>query len=220
MKVVGVGFGRSGTMSLKQALEDLGQGPCLHMIDLIRNNELIPPWQEAAIEGNVDFDKMFEGFESTIDWPGCTYWKDLIDYYPDALVLLNYRDFDGWYKSVNNTIVAVRKASMAGELKPDANRPPPPPELWQVIGKLIYEVDFQGNVEDEAWMRDMYYARIEEIKATVPAERLIEFNLEDSPGWEPLTEKLGVEAPDKEFPHLHDTEEFRAEFGLPPLAKA
>ena len=164
MKVLGVGFGRSGTMSLKQALEDLGAGPCLHMIDLIRNNELIPPWQEAAIEGNVDFDRMFEGFESTIDWPGCTYWKDLIEYYPDAPVLLNYRDFDGWYKSVNNTIVAVRKASMAGELKPDTNRPQPPPELWQVIGKLIYEVDFQGNVEDEAWMRDMYYARIEEIK--------------------------------------------------------
>jgi Sulfotransferase domain len=220
MKVLGVGFGRSGTMSLKQALEDLGQGPCLHMIDLIRNNELIPPWQEAAIEGNVDFDKMFEGFESTIDWPGCTYWKDLIEYYPDAVVLHNYRDFDGWYKSLNNTIVAVRKAAMAGELKEDASRPAPAPELWQVIGKLIYEVDFQGKVEDEAWMRDMYYARIEEIKDTVPADRLIDFNLEESPGWEALTEKLGVEAPDKEFPHLHDTDEFRAEFGLPPLAKA
>jgi hypothetical protein len=217
MKVIGVGFGRSGTMSLKQALEDLGGGPCLHMIDLIRNNDLIPPWQDAAIDGNVDFDRMFEGFDSTIDWPGCTYWKDLIEYYPDAAVLLNYRDFDGWYKSVNNTIVAVRKASMAGELKQDANRPPPPPELWQVIGKLIYDVDFQGKVEDEAWMREMYAARIEEIKATVPAERLTLFKLEDNDGWTSLAAMLGVEAPTKEFPHLHDTNEFRTEFGLAPL---
>ena len=218
MKVLGVGFGRSGTMSLKAALEELGAGPCLHMIDLIRNNELIPPWQDAAIEGKVDFDRMFAGFESTIDWPGCTFWRELIDYYPDTPVLLNYREFDGWYKSVKNTIVAVREASQKDELKPDANRPAPPPELWQVIGTLIYERDFQGKFEDEDWMRDMYYARIEEIKATVPAERLTLFELEDQPGWAPIADMLGVEAPQTEFPHLHDTDEFRAEFGLPALA--
>ncbi|MDQ3433294.1 MAG: sulfotransferase family protein, partial [Actinomycetota bacterium] len=68
MKVLGVGFGRSGTMSLKAALEELGAAPCLHMIDLIRNNELIPPWHDAAIKGDVDFDRMFAGFEATIDW--------------------------------------------------------------------------------------------------------------------------------------------------------
>ena len=218
MKVLGVGFGRSGTMSLKAALEELGAGPCLHMIDLIRNNELIAPWHDAAIEGDVDFDRMFAGFESTIDWPGCSYWRELIEHHPDTPVLLNYREFDGWYKSVQNTIVAVREASQKGELKPDANRPAPPPELWQVIGTLIYERDFQGKFEDEEWMRDMYYARIEEIKATVPAERLTLFKLEDQPGWAPIADMLGVEAPQTEFPHLHDTDEFRAEFGLPALA--
>jgi len=218
MKVLGVGFGRSGTMSLKAALEEVGAGPCLHMIDLIRNNDLIPPWKDAALEGNVDFDRMFAGFESTIDWPGCTFWRELIDYYPDTPVLLNYREFDGWYKSVKNTIVAVREASQKGELKPDANRPAPPPELWQVIGTLIYERDFQGKFDDEDWMRDMYYARIEEIKATVPAGRLTVFKLEDQPGWAPIADMLGVEAPQTEFPHLHDTDEFRAEFGLPALA--
>jgi hypothetical protein len=187
------------------------------MIDLIRNNDLIPPWYAAAIDGDVDFDRMYEGFESTIDWPGCTYWKQLIEHYPDAAVLLNYRDFDGWYKSVENTIVAVRKASMAGELKPDANRPAPPPELWQVIGKLIYEVDFEGNFEDRDWMRNMYEARIEEIKSTVPAERLTVFKLEDNDGWTSLAAMLGVEEPSTPFPHLHDTNEFRTEFGLEPL---
>lgn len=218
MKVLGVGFGRSGTMSLKVALEELGASPCLHMIDLIRNTELIPPWYDAAIEGKVDFDRMFAGFEATIDWPGCTFWRELIDHYPDSPVLLNYREFDGWYKSVKNTIAAVREASQKGELQPDANRPAPPPELWQVIGKLIYERDFQGNFEDEDWMRDMYYGRIEEIKATVPAERLTVFKLEDQPGWEPVADMLGAEAPETDFPHLHDTDEFRTEFGLPALA--
>jgi hypothetical protein len=217
LKVLGVGFGRSGTMSLKQALEDLGAGPCLHMIDLIRNNDLIPPWYDAAIEGKVDFERMFDGFEATIDWPGCTYWRELIEHYPDAAVLLNYRDFDGWYKSVKNTIVAIREASMKGELKQDANRPAPPPELWQVIGKLIYEVDFQGNFEDEAWMREMYEARFEEIKATVAPERLTVFKLEDNDGWQTIAPMVGAEIPDAPFPHLHDTNEFRVEFGLEPL---
>ncbi len=218
MKVLGVGLGRSGTMSLKAALEEVGAGPCFHMIDLIRDNSLIPPWYDAAIKGEVDFDRMFSGFDSTIDWPGCSFWDDLIEAYPDAPVLLNYRDFDGWYKSCHNTIYAIRKAAMAGELGEGGSEDPPPPELWQVIGKLIWEDDFQGNFEDEAWMREWYHARIEKVKATVPAERLTVFKLEDKPGWAPIADMLGIEAPDTEFPHLHDTNEFRAEFGLAPIS--
>jgi hypothetical protein len=218
MKVIGVGFGRTGTLSLKQALETLGAGPCLHMLDLIQNHELIPPWHDAAIKGEPDWDAMFEGWESTIDWPGCTFWRELIEVYPDALVLHNHRDFDPWYKSCKNTIWAVRQASMKGELNGDANREQPPPELWQVIGTLIYERDCQGRFEDEEWMRSMHAERIETINSTVPAERLIEFKLEDQPGWRPLCEALGVEEPDEPFPHLHDTNEFRAEFGMPPVS--
>jgi len=217
MKVLGVGFGRSGTMSIKQALEEVGAGPCFHMIELIRNNEMIPPWHDAAIKGEVDFDRMFEGFESTIDWPGCSYWRELIEYYPDAPVLLNYRDFDGFYKSCKNTIYALREAAMKGELVEDASRPAPPPELWQVIGKLLWEQDFQGRFEDEQWMREMYYARIEEIKQTVPADRLTVFKLEEA-SWQPIADMLGIDPPEGEFPHLHDTDEFRSEFGLPALA--
>jgi len=217
MKVLGVGFGRSGTMSIKQALEEVGAGPCFHMIELIRNNEMIPPWHDAAIKGEVDFDRMFEGFESTIDWPGCSYWRELIEYYPDAPVLLNYRDFDGFYKSCKNTIYALREAAMKGELVEDASRPAPPPELWQVIGKLLWEQDFQGRFEDEQWMREMYYARIEEIKQTVSADRLTVFKLEEA-SWQPIADMLGIDPPEGEFPHLHDTDEFRSEFGLPALA--
>jgi len=188
------------------------------MIDLIRDHSLIPPWQRAAVDGDVDFDAMFAGFESTIDWPGCTYWRELMEYYPDAPVLYNVRDFDGWYKSFKNTIWAVRLAAQAGTLDGGGTENPPPPELWQVIGKLIYEVDFQGHdPEDEAWMRQNYERRYEEVMSTVPEDRLVVFKLEDDPGWGPLCEALGVDEPDEPFPHLHDTNEFRAEFGLPAV---
>ena len=88
-------------------------------------------------------------------------------------MLLNYRDFDGWYKSCANTILAVKEAAMAGELPEDANRDGPSPELWGVIEKLIWQGDFQGNFKDRDWTRQMYYDRIEEIKAYVPEDRLV-----------------------------------------------
>jgi len=217
MKVIGVGFGRSGTMSIKHALEELGAGPCFHMIDLIRNPEMVEPWHDAAVKGEKDWDAMLDGYQATIDWPGCSFWEELIELYPDAKVLLNYRDFDGFYKSCKNTIYAIREAGQKGELSPDANRPPPSPMLMQVIGELIWKKDFQGKFEDEQWMRQMYEDRIETIKERVPAERLTTFEL-GVDGWQTIADMLGVEAPEGEFPHLHDTDEFRAEFGLPALA--
>jgi hypothetical protein len=84
-----------------------------------------------------------------------------------------------------------------------------------VIEKLIWQGDFQGRFEDKEWVRQMYYDRIEEIKNTVPAERLTVWELGD--GWGPICEMLGVEEPDTPFPHLHDTNEFRSEFGLQPV---
>ena len=219
MKVIGVGFGRSGTMSIKQAIEDLGAGPCFHMIDLIRNSDKVPAWHDAAVKGNVDFDAMFAGYDATIDWPGCTFWRELLEAYPDAPVLFNYRDFDGWYRSMTNTVWALRQAAQKGELKPDASRPQPSPELWQVIGTLIWERDLEGKFDDEAAARKIYEGRIETIRSEVPADRLTEFEL-GSAGWPEICGMLGVEEPDHEFPHLHETNEFRAEFGLPPLTTA
>ena len=131
-------------------------------------------------------------------------------------MLLNVRDFDGFYESCENTILAVKEAAMAGELAQDANRDGPSPELWGVIEKLIWQGDFQGNFKDKEWTRQMYRNRIETIKKTVDPDRLIVWEL-GVDGWEPICEKLGVPVPDKPFPHLHDTNEFRTEFGLQPL---
>ena len=105
---------------------------------------------------------------------------------------------------------------MAGELAEDANREGPSPELWGVIEQLIWQGDFQGKFQDKEWVREMYFDRIETIKNAVPSERLIMWEL-GVDGWEPICEALGKPVPDKPFPRLHDTNEFRTEFGLEPL---
>ena len=85
-----------------------------------------------------------------------------------------------------------------------------------MIEKLIWQGDFQGNFKDKDWTRQMYEDRIETIKNTVPSDRLIVWEL-GRDGWAPLCEALGVPVPDKPFPRLHDTNEFRIEFGLAPI---
>lgn len=217
--MIGVGFGRTGTMSLKAALEELGAGPCFHMIDLIMGEDKqrdLEYWIKIADGEPVDWDEVFEPWEATVDWPAASKWRELVDAFPDIPVLLNVRDFDGFYKSCTNTILAVKQAAQAGELEQDANREQPAPELWGVIEKLIWQGDFQGRFQDKEWVRQMYYERIETIKREVPADRLVYWELGD--GWEPLADALGVDVPDEPFPHLHDTNEFRSEFGLPALA--
>ncbi len=219
MRVLGVGFGRTATMSLKAALEQLGVGPCFHMIELItgENRERdLAHWTRVANGEQVDWHEVFHGWQATVDWPACSSWRELIEVFPDARVLLNVRDFDGFYESAIHTIRAIWEAGDAGGVAPDASRPVPPPALREVIGKVIWEGDFQGRFADRDWVRQMYERRIQTIKETVRSDRLTVWNIGD--GWEPLAAMLGVAVPAQEFPHLHDTDEFRAAFGLPPRA--
>lgn len=219
MKVIGVGFGRTGTMSLKAALEQLGAGPCFHMIELIvgeqREHE-IPKWVSVAGGEPVDWREVFDGWESTVDWPAASCWRDICDAFPAAPVLLNVRDFEPWYRSMENTIRAA-KVTPPEELAQDANRPPPNPALWGVIDTLIWEGDFQGRFEDKGWVRQMYEDRIAEIRERIDSDRLTVWTVGED-GWEPLARMLDVPVPQEPFPRLHDTAEFRAEFGLPALA--
>jgi len=218
VKVIGVGFGRTGTMSLKAALEQLGAGPCFHMIEMImgeRSERDLPYWQQAAAGEAVHWRAAFDGWESTVDWPAAACWREICAAFPEAPVLLNVRDFEPWYRSMENTIRAA-KVTPPEALEQDANRPLPDPRLWGVIDALLWEGDFQSRFEDKAWVRQMYDDRIEEITATIAPERLTVWTLGED-GWEPLAAMLGVDAPDEPFPRLHDTAEFRSEFGLPAL---
>jgi len=215
MRVIGAGFGRTGTMSLKAALEQLGFGPCFHMIDLIEDPERLPLWQAAVDGDDVDWDEVFAGYEATVDWPGCTFYRQLAERYPDAPVVLTVRDPDAWYDSTLQTIYSVREAAMKGELDVDRADVTAAPEVMGMIGALIWEGTFGGRFLDRSHAIDVFNRHNDQVRATVPRRRLLVHEIQD--GWEPLAMFLGVDIPDAEFPHLNDTDAFRKMVGMPAL---
>jgi hypothetical protein len=216
MQVIGAGFGRTGTLTLKAALEELGVGPCYHMVEVLwGDTSRLPLWQAAANGEEVDWKAVFEGFESTVDWPGCTFWEPLMEVFPDAKVLLTVRDPESWYESARNTIYASLIAGQKGELK-EGDEEPPSPEAFQMISALIWQGTFHGKFEDRAYAIEMFDKHIAEVKSKVPPERLVVHEVKE--GWKPLAQMLGVPEPRTEFPRLNDKVAFREMVGLPALA--
>jgi hypothetical protein len=214
VKVIGAGFGRTGTMSLKAALEQLGAGPCFHMIDIIRDPSHLPYWQAAVDGEKVDWEEALDGWEASVDWPGCSFYKEHMETWPEAPVLLSVRDPEAWYRSTANSIHAAKEMAMRGELTPPEENPPSP-EVMQMISGLIWQGTFHGRFEDKDYAIQVFNDHIEDVKRTVPADKLVIYEI--GQGWEPLADMLGVEAPGEPFPHLNDTESFRQMFGMPAL---
>lgn len=215
MKVIGAGFGRTGTMSLKAALEQLGAGPCFHMIDLVRDPAPLPQWKVAASGQRVDWTQILDGWESTVDWPGCSFWRDMVETWPDAPVLLSVRDPEAWYRSCENSIHAAKEMALAGELEGNTEDAPDP-EVIQFINGLIWNGTFDGRFLERDYALRVFEEHNEAVKAAVPADRLLVYEI--SQGWEPLCEFLEVPVPDTPMPHLNDTASFRTMFGMPALA--
>jgi hypothetical protein len=213
MRVIGAGFGRTGTMSLKAALEELGFGPCHHMLDLLEHHERAGLWQAALDGEGVDWDEVLAGYASTVDWPGATFYAQLAERYPDALVLLTVRDPDAWYESTRRTLYAVREAAFAGELEPAEVSAPP--ELMRFIGALIWDGTFGGRFLDRGYAIGVFNAHNERVRQVIPRRRLLVHEIAD--GWEPLAAFLGVDVPETDFPRLNDTAAFRAMVGMPAL---
>ena len=214
MKVIGAGFGRTGTMSLKAALERLGFGPCFHMIDLIRDPTPLPYWQAAADGEKVDWTEALDGWESTIDWPGCTFWEEMAEIWPDAPVLLSVRDPEAWYRSTLNSIHEAKEMALRGELQGNTEEAPAP-AVMQMINGLIWNGTFKGRFTDKEFALEVFRRHNEDVKSKVPADRLLVYEIKQ--GWGPLCDFLGVEVPDEPMPHLNDTDSFRNMFGMPAL---
>jgi hypothetical protein len=195
MKVIGAGFGRTGTMSLKVALEELGFAPCYHMIEVFEHPEHVSLW-EAAIRGEpLDWEKIFGSYQAAVDWPTAAFYNELMKVYPHAKVLLTIRDPEKWYESTKNT------------LYPTGDAPEPSP-IMRMATKLVWEQTFDGNFEDRRYAIEVFKRHNEEVKKHVPPERLLVYEVKE--GWKPLGEFLGVEIPEeKPFPHLNDTEAFK-----------
>jgi hypothetical protein len=201
LQVIGAGFGRTGTSSLKTALEQLGFGPCHHMEEVFQHPEQIPLWLAVA-RGEADWDAVFRGYNSAVDFPTQHWYRDVMAHWPDARVILTVRDPDGWYRSTRATIYAISQDI---------------PNRWvgrffPVVGgafrltPVIWRDLYGGRFLDRDHAVAIYQRHIEEVKAHVPADKLLVFDLKQ--GWAPLCEFLGVPVPSHAFPNRNDTAEF------------
>ncbi len=197
LKVVGAGFGRTGTLSLKNALEQLGFGPCYHMFGVIERPDHIEMWHRMAYGGSIDWDLLFKDFQSVVDWPAARYWRELAGHYPHAKVLLSLRDPESWYKSVTDTIYQGLKLRIPDDV-PQVRR-----HQLEMARKIVMEDTFGGRFEDKAHAIAVYNRHNEEVRRTIPPNRLLVF--EPREGWAPLCRFLGVPVPQEPFPHLNDT---------------
>jgi hypothetical protein len=204
LEIIGAGFGRTGTLSLKLALEELGLGPCYHMITVHAEPERAGDWIDAISGDPVDWDRVFDGFQSTVDWPACHFWRELADYYPRAKVLLSKREASGWYKNVINTIANVIKSEHA-EDAPGRERSP-----LVMAPKIVLDAAFGGDIDDEASAIRAFEAHNKAVCDAIAPDRLLVY--EPGHGWEPLCEFFGVPAPDTDYPHANTTESFQEMF--------
>jgi len=197
LKVIGTGLGRTGTQSLKFALEQLGFGPCYHMMEVFPRPGHVGAWAKAARGEHIDWDKLYEGFAATVDWPSTHFWRDLMRKYPDAKIIHSEREPELWWKSFSQTI----QEGIAGEA-------PPPMREWQDMVKLIItDQTFRGDMSKENVLK-VYNAHNAEVKRTVPAAKRLDFDPKQ--GWAPLCKFLGVPVPAADFPNTNTTAEFRA----------
>ncbi|MFY1692013.1 sulfotransferase family protein [Plantactinospora sp. WMMB782] len=216
MRVIGVGFGRTGTRSTKEALELLGFGPCHHMAELFAQPATIADWLRAARGEPVDWSRLLGGYGSTVDWPSVYFWRELIEVYPEARVLLTVRDPQRWYDSVRDTIYRAR--SIDPEAAPPGLREAvrEHPELLdqpRLTDALVWQGTFGGRFEDREHALRVYADHNAEVRATVPADRLLEFDV--ARGWEPLCAFLGVDLPAEPFPLLNTTASFQGRLAEP-----
>ncbi|HAA12907.1 MAG TPA: sulfotransferase family protein [Cytophagales bacterium] len=211
LQVIGAGLGRTGTMSLKFALEELGMGPCFHMTELLERPERLKYLKQYRKTGNTDWSAFFESFSSAVDYPVCLYYKHLMELYPEAKVILTVRDSDSWYESVKATIWNTSPKGpgdifrlIINSMRHKALRRVAP--VFKNSDDMIWKEQFHGKFADKEYAKGVYEAHNEEVKATVPADRLLVF--EAKQGWEPLCNFLGKEVPAKDFPRSNDTAEF------------
>lgn len=199
LSVIGAGLGRTGTLSLKHALEELGFGPCHHMEEVMKHPEQIPLWHAAGRGEKVDWEKLLAGYRSTVDWPSAQFWAELARAFPKAKVVLGVRDPERWYESFSNTILKLIQAP----------NPPPDPVIRGILAMskdVIMRRAFDGRLDDPAHIKACFRRHNEAVKAALPADRLLVF--EAAEGWRPLCKFLGVPAPATPFPRVNSTAEF------------
>jgi Sulfotransferase domain len=206
VRVLGVGFGRTGTVSLKAALEQLGFGPCYHMQTVLDEPHRAAHWTAAA-HGEPAWDATFAGFESTVEWPGAAFWRELVEHYPDAKVILSVRDPDAWSTSAQRTI--FRGPTQSDRWLAAIRRRVQPEILLvhRMIGEVVVRGVFDSRVDDHAHLAATLRRHNADVVRQVQSRRLLVYDI--GHGWPPLCAFLGVAVPPAPFPHANDRGAFR-----------
>jgi hypothetical protein len=213
LKVIGAGFGRTGTLSLKLALEELGLGPCYHMIEVNAHREHDALWLALARSEASDWRPMLQGYASTVDWPTTYVWKELAAANPQAKIILTLRDPDAWYASAAATIFA--RMIEFETLRAEALRSDPAAidearrRHMEMINTLIVENTFGGSLDKDNAIA-VFNAHNEEVRRSVPREKLLVY--ESGDGWEPLCAFLDMPVPSAPYPKVNTTEDFASHF--------
>ena len=204
LRIVGAGLGRTGTHSLKLALERLLGAPCYHMADIVtKHREHIDVWRRAGARDLPDWDELFDGYAAAVDMPVAFFWRELMSEYPDAPILLSLRNSESWWESAHATI-----------MRPGRERTPE----FAAMMTALYEDRFTTDVEGKASAIAAYEAHNAAVMAEVPGERLIVWRTGD--GWGPLCRALDLPVPAEPFPHSNTTAEFRARPMARPSAES
>ena len=212
MKIIGAGFGRTGTTSLKAALEALGFGPSYRLDEVFKHPEQVAFWEAACRGERVDWEGFFAGYGLAVDWPAFSFYGELMEAFPEAPVILTVRNPGRWYESVRSTIYGIHKLSagpapvrlafaLAGLFAPAVTGIP------RLADAILWDGLFDGRFEDRSYAIEMFHRHNEEVRRRVPPERLLVYDVKE--GWAPLCDFLGVEVPDEPFPHLNHTREMR-----------
>lgn len=191
LRVIGAGLPRTGTQSLKLALETLLDGPCYHMFELFQRLSDVPAWTDAARGRLPNWDDLLSGYRATVDYPAAAYWPELMEAYPDAFVLLSVRDLESWWRSWRQTVL-IRVPEL------------PPPVRDMIF--TTWEKRFGSGLNDEDTAKEAFEASNQRVREGVPQDRLLEWHLGD--GWDPLCNALDVEVPSDPFPHVNTMQEF------------
>jgi hypothetical protein len=197
MKVIGVGVGRTGTYSLKLALERLGFGPCHHMEEVIYNPPVHVPLWSAALQGRADWAAIYRGYASAVDWPTAGFFRELSAAYPSAKFVLTHRTRESWIQSFSETIYKLT----TGEV-------PVPPQMkpfLDMAGGVIARTGFPTGL-DAAGLGRTFAAHIDAVKAAIPGQRLLVYQVKE--GWGPLCAFLGVAEPAEPFPRTNNRTDF------------
>lgn len=216
IKIIGAGFPRTGTTTLKRALEMLGYNKCYHMKELLVNPDMLQHWLKLEATGTTDWEAIYEGYQGSVDFPCYPFYKAHMERYPDAKVILTVRPFEPWYNSVYQTIWQAGPQNTPEKLQMLAKMAFNP-RLRKVINcikfvrRYLWEKQFEGRFEDRGFVEEVFRQHIASVKQYVPADRLLVYDVRD--GWEPLCRFMNVPVPAEPIPHLNKKENFKSMLG-------